>query len=178
MSATIYAVNKSLQEMFLRFVACCAIVVALVYLFKVPLHVNPTTVALTFLVAVLIVSARWGLRSSLFLAVIGTAAFNYFFFPRWDFHDFRCPELDRFVCVPCDGDHRQSIFGTRAATDRRSCAAPARGGTTISIQRGTADLRKHSGIVESASATGGTHVWRDRLLPCICRKRGHLPFWP
>ena len=81
MSATIYAVNKSPQQVFLRFVACCAIVVALVYVFKVPLHVNPTTVALTFLVAVLIVSARWGLRFSLFLAVIATAAFNYFFLP-------------------------------------------------------------------------------------------------
>lgn len=81
MSATIMAVNKSLQVVFLRFVACCAIVAGLVYLFKVPLHVNPTTVALTFLVAVLIVSARWGLRFSLFLAVIATAAFNYFFLP-------------------------------------------------------------------------------------------------
>ncbi len=81
MSATIVAVNRSLQEVFLKFVACCAIVAGLVYLFKVPLHVNPTTVALTFLVAVLIVSARWGLRFSLFLAVIATAAFNYFFLP-------------------------------------------------------------------------------------------------
>jgi len=74
-------VNKSPQTIFLRFVACFAIVTALVYVFKVPLHVNPTTVALTFLVAVLIVSARWGLRYSLFLAVMATAAFNYFFLP-------------------------------------------------------------------------------------------------
>jgi len=81
MSATIDAVNKSLQEMFLRFVACLPIVVGLVWLFKVALHVNPTTVALTFLVAVLIISARWGLRYALFLAILSTAAFNYFFLP-------------------------------------------------------------------------------------------------
>jgi two-component system sensor histidine kinase KdpD len=45
------------------------------------LHVNPTTVALMFLVAVLLVSAYWGLRYALVLAVGATAAFNFFFLP-------------------------------------------------------------------------------------------------
>jgi len=45
------------------------------------LHVNPTTVALMFLVAVLMVSAYWGLRYALVLAVGATAAFNFFFLP-------------------------------------------------------------------------------------------------
>ncbi|HLH08832.1 MAG TPA: DUF4118 domain-containing protein [Terriglobales bacterium] len=65
----------------MRFVACAAAVIVLVYVFKVLLHINPTTVALTFLVAVLMVSAWWGLRFALFLAVLATAAFNYFFLP-------------------------------------------------------------------------------------------------
>jgi len=45
------------------------------------LHVNHTTVALMFLVAVLLVSAYWGLRYALVLAVGATAAFNFFFLP-------------------------------------------------------------------------------------------------
>jgi two-component system, OmpR family, sensor histidine kinase KdpD len=45
------------------------------------IHVNPTTVALTFLVSVLIVSALWGLRYALFTAVLAAAAYNYYFLP-------------------------------------------------------------------------------------------------
>jgi two-component system, OmpR family, sensor histidine kinase KdpD len=45
------------------------------------LHVNPTTVALTFLVAVLLVSAYWGLRYAVVLAMGATAAFNFYFLP-------------------------------------------------------------------------------------------------
>ena len=42
------------------------------------LHVNPTTVALMFLVAVLLASAYWGLRYAVVLAAGATAAFNFF----------------------------------------------------------------------------------------------------
>ena len=45
--------------------------------------VNPTTVALTFLLAVLVVSANWGLQYSVFLAVAATLAFNYYFLPPY-----------------------------------------------------------------------------------------------
>jgi len=45
------------------------------------LHVNQTTVALMFLVMVLLTSAYWGLRYALVMAVIATAAFNFFFLP-------------------------------------------------------------------------------------------------
>jgi two-component system sensor histidine kinase KdpD len=45
------------------------------------LHVNPTTVALMFLIAVLLASAYWGLRYALVLALGATAAFNFFFLP-------------------------------------------------------------------------------------------------
>ena len=44
-------------------------------------HVNPTTVALTFLILVLIVSTIWELRYALFTAFVATAAFNYYFLP-------------------------------------------------------------------------------------------------
>ena len=45
------------------------------------LHVNHTTVALMFLVAVLLVSAYWGLRYAVVMAFVATAAFNFFFLP-------------------------------------------------------------------------------------------------
>jgi two-component system sensor histidine kinase KdpD len=48
--------------------------------FKWP-HVNETTVALTLLVCILVVAARWGLRHSIYLSLLSAAAFNYFFLP-------------------------------------------------------------------------------------------------
>ena len=45
------------------------------------LHVNQTTVALSFLLAILAVSALWGMVVSAFMSVAATVAFNYFFLP-------------------------------------------------------------------------------------------------
>jgi two-component system sensor histidine kinase KdpD len=45
------------------------------------LHVNHTTVALMFLVTVLLTSAYWGLRYAVVVAVGATSAFNFFFLP-------------------------------------------------------------------------------------------------
>ncbi len=45
------------------------------------LHVNETTVALTFLVLILLVAARWGLRHSIYLSLLSATAFNFFFLP-------------------------------------------------------------------------------------------------
>ncbi len=53
----------------------------IVFLYTRVIRVNPTTVALTFLVAVLGVSAVWGLRYAVFVSIVATLAFNYFFLP-------------------------------------------------------------------------------------------------
>jgi len=45
------------------------------------LHLNPTTMALVFLLGVLGISATWGLQQAVFMSVIATLAFNYFFLP-------------------------------------------------------------------------------------------------
>ena len=45
------------------------------------LHVNPTTVGFTFLLAILIISTLWGLRYAIFTALLATLAYNYFFLP-------------------------------------------------------------------------------------------------
>jgi two-component system, OmpR family, sensor histidine kinase KdpD len=64
-----------------RYVVSGLVVVAIVYAFHKFIHVNPTTVALSFLLAVLVVSATWGLRYAVFVAVTAALAFNYFFLP-------------------------------------------------------------------------------------------------
>jgi two-component system sensor histidine kinase KdpD len=45
------------------------------------LHLNHTTLALAYLLGVLAISASWGLQQSVFMSVIATLAFNYFFLP-------------------------------------------------------------------------------------------------
>jgi two-component system, OmpR family, sensor histidine kinase KdpD len=74
-------VPRSLQRLFVRFAVCSAVVAAITALYTHALHVNPTTVALTLLVAVLTIAAAWGLRYSVFTSLIATACFNFFFLP-------------------------------------------------------------------------------------------------
>src|SRR5438477_4711490 len=45
------------------------------------LRVNQTTVALSFLLAILAVSAVWGMAVSVFMSVLAMLSFNYFFLP-------------------------------------------------------------------------------------------------
>lgn len=62
---------------YISVVAAIAVVTASAF----KLHVNQTTVALMFLVMVLLTSAYWGLRYAAVMAVVATAAFNFFFLP-------------------------------------------------------------------------------------------------
>ncbi len=65
----------------LRVVVLAAIVFGVVALFRLVVVVNPTTVALTYLLAVLVISTVWGLWEAIVLAVGATLAFNFFFLP-------------------------------------------------------------------------------------------------
>src|SRR6266851_4247582 len=58
--------------------ATAAVIVAVYFRW---LHVNETTVAMTFLVGILLVAANWGLRHSIYLSILSAAAFNFFFLP-------------------------------------------------------------------------------------------------
>ena len=73
--------KRSLGREVYRYAVCAVIVAANVLLFGRFFHLNPTTVALSFLLGVLIVSAFWGLRYAVVLALLSTAAFNFFFLP-------------------------------------------------------------------------------------------------
>ncbi len=56
-------------------------VIAIISAISYRVHVNHTTVALMFLVSVLLTSAYWGLRYAVVMAIAATAAFNFFFLP-------------------------------------------------------------------------------------------------
>ena len=64
-----------------QFLAALAIVAGITAFYFKVLHVNVTTVALTFLLAILIVSTVWGITVSVFMSVVAMLAFNYFFLP-------------------------------------------------------------------------------------------------
>lgn len=64
-----------------RFVAAVGIVALIVVFYTRVVRLNPTTVALTLLLAVLIVSANWGLTVAVFMSFVAALAFNFFFLP-------------------------------------------------------------------------------------------------
>lgn len=73
--------KRLLQWKATRFVIAALVVVALTFVYHEFIHVNPTTVGFSFLLAVLIVSATWGLRYATFMAICATLTYNYFFLP-------------------------------------------------------------------------------------------------
>ena len=56
-------------------------VAGIVLAYRHVLRVNQTTVALSFLLAILAVSAVWGMLVSAFMSVVAMLAFNYYFLP-------------------------------------------------------------------------------------------------
>jgi len=64
-----------------RYVAAAGIVLAIVLIFRRVQPVNATSVALILLLAILYVSAFWGLRVSIFMSLLATLFFNYYFLP-------------------------------------------------------------------------------------------------
>lgn len=65
----------------IRLVSSAAITVAVSLLYLRVAHVNTTTVALTFLLAVLWIATAWGLIDALFASILAGLEFNYLFLP-------------------------------------------------------------------------------------------------
>jgi two-component system, OmpR family, sensor histidine kinase KdpD len=70
-----------LRQLVLRYVAMTAAALLVVLIYRRILHVNQTTVALTFLVMVQFAAFRWGLIYSVCLSIGCTLLYNYFFLP-------------------------------------------------------------------------------------------------
>ena len=80
-SAIIPLVLKLPRWQILRFAAAAGMVLAIVLIFRHVVPANATSVALIFLLAILYVSAFWGLRVSIFMSLLATFTFNYYFLP-------------------------------------------------------------------------------------------------
>jgi two-component system, OmpR family, sensor histidine kinase KdpD len=63
------------------FVVSLATIAGITVLYHNILHVNQTTVALSFLLAILAVSAVWGMAVSVFMSLAAMLVFNYLFLP-------------------------------------------------------------------------------------------------
>jgi len=74
-------VHASIRKVVLRYTIAIAAIVGITVFYLRVFHVNPTTVALSFLILVLFVSANWGFRLASIVAIFATAAFNFFFLP-------------------------------------------------------------------------------------------------
>jgi two-component system sensor histidine kinase KdpD len=65
----------------LHFTATLAIVIGITAFYRTVLPVNATTVALTFLLAILAAATLWGLAVSIVMSLAAMLAFNFFFLP-------------------------------------------------------------------------------------------------
>ena len=63
----------------IRWLTAIAILGAILAIYRLWLHVNPTTVALTLLLMVLMLAVRWGLRLAVVTSIFAALGFNYFF---------------------------------------------------------------------------------------------------
>jgi two-component system, OmpR family, sensor histidine kinase KdpD len=57
------------------------VLAGIILFYRYVVHVNQTTAALSFLLAILAVSAVWGMAVSAFMSVVAMVSFNYFFLP-------------------------------------------------------------------------------------------------
>jgi two-component system sensor histidine kinase KdpD len=65
----------------MRLLVCAGLLALTVLVYTKVLHVNNTTVAVTFLLAILAVAAAWGLRYSIPMSIAAALCFNFFFLP-------------------------------------------------------------------------------------------------
>jgi two-component system sensor histidine kinase KdpD len=89
-------VKPSVKMQAFRYVVVL-IVIVVIRAIGFHLHVNPTTVAFMFLVAVLLLSAYWGLRYAVAMAIGATAIFNYYFLPP--IHTFTIADPQNWVAL-------------------------------------------------------------------------------
>ena len=80
-SITIAPVGTSAGRRIVHFAIATAIDLLIVAVYFKHLHVNQTTVGFTFLLAILAVAASWGLACAIYMSIVATLAYNYFFLP-------------------------------------------------------------------------------------------------
>ena len=72
---------KRLVQQIVRYVVVSALDIFITWFCFRIFHHNPTTVGFVFLLAILVVSASWGLRQAIFMSVLASLLYNFFFLP-------------------------------------------------------------------------------------------------
>lgn len=72
---------RQVAQQFLRYLIVVALDGVIAWFCFRLLHRNPSTVGFLFLLAILAVSATWGLRYAILMAVVATLVYNFFFLP-------------------------------------------------------------------------------------------------
>ena len=124
-------------------IASLALLSALRFSIATLLHVNQTTVALSFLLAILAVSAVWGMAVSVFMSLVAMLAFNYFFLPPVGTLTIADPQnwvaLFAFLVTSITG---QPAFLAHSQGSGRSASAPPRSRAVVSLQPQIAGRRQ------------------------------------
>jgi two-component system sensor histidine kinase KdpD len=74
-------VTKNLLTILARYAAALAAVAIITIFYRYTHRFNATTVAFTYLLAILGVSTLWGLAVSVFMSLVATLTYNYYFLP-------------------------------------------------------------------------------------------------
>ena len=88
--------TRQLKTAIYRYAAALAAIAVIVAVYR-RLPVNPTTVALSFLLLVLVVASRWGLTVAITAAIVATLTFNYYFLPP--IHTFTIADTQNWVAL-------------------------------------------------------------------------------
>jgi len=111
-------VAKRRPTRFLRFVLAVGTVLGITFVCFRVLHVNATTVALAYLLAILAVSTVWGLAVAVVMSVAAVLAFNYYFLPPIGTFTIADPQnwiaLGAFLTVSVIASHLSSRARQRA----------------------------------------------------------------
>jgi len=75
-----FAVKRAVRQL-LRYLIVAVLDALITWICFRVLNRNPATVGFVFLLAILVVSATWGLRYAIFMAVWATLLYNFFFLP-------------------------------------------------------------------------------------------------
>ena len=108
-------VQRKVMRSIVRYSVSTATAAVIVAVYFRWLHVNETTVAMTFMVGILLVAANWGLRHSIYLSILSAAAFNFFFLAASpDVHGWGRPQLDCTAGVSGDRHRCEPACGAGA----------------------------------------------------------------
>jgi len=125
-------------------------------------HINSTTVALTFLLVVLVAAILWGSRPALIASILGMLCFNFFFLPP--FHTFTIADPQNWVALAVFFITALSVGQLSARARRRAREAEAQ---RTEIKRLYEDLQGAFDMASEAEAVKRSERLKSALLDAV-----------